>query len=105
MARIFLSLGLQLLLVQLPFAAALDNGVARTPPLGWCSWQRYRCAIGCNDATSSRAAAAEACARRGAGITVAFITFCVLHVRANYAQVSFVLHVYGAAFSRRVGVL
>lgn len=23
-----------------------------TPPLGWLSWQRYRCAIACNDATS-----------------------------------------------------
>jgi len=32
--------------------AALDNGAADTPPLGWCSWQRYRCARGCNDSTS-----------------------------------------------------
>ena len=67
MARIFLSLrlGLQLLAVQLPLAAALDNGVANTPPLGWCSWQRYRCAIGCNDATSFRASVAAAEARWG----------------------------------------
>ena len=34
-------------------AAALDNGAADTPPLGWCSWQRYRCAIACNDSTST----------------------------------------------------
>ena len=31
---------------------ALDNGAADTPPLGWCSWQRYRCEIACNDSTS-----------------------------------------------------
>ena len=33
-------------------ASALDNNVANAPPLGWCSWQRYRCAIRCNDSTS-----------------------------------------------------
>ena len=31
---------------------ALLNGAALTPPMGWLSWQRYRCAIGCNNATS-----------------------------------------------------
>lgn len=41
---------LSLVLGQL--ASALDNGAADTPPLGWCSWQRYRCAISCNDSTS-----------------------------------------------------
>jgi len=30
----------------------LDNGAANTPPMGWCSWQRYRCARACNDGTS-----------------------------------------------------
>ena len=39
-------------LLLLPLAASLDNNVANTPPLGWCSWQRYRCAVACNDATS-----------------------------------------------------
>ena len=34
------------------FSSALDNGAADVPPLGWCSWQRYRCAISCNDSTS-----------------------------------------------------
>ena len=24
-----------------PPAAALDNGLARTPPMGWCSWNAY----------------------------------------------------------------
>jgi len=28
---------------------ALENGLARTPPLGWLSWQRYRCDIDCFD--------------------------------------------------------
>ena len=36
----------------LAMALALDNGVANTPPRGWCSWQRYRCHIACNDSTS-----------------------------------------------------
>ena len=31
----------------------LAAGAADTPPLGWCSWQRYRCAISCNDSTST----------------------------------------------------
>lgn len=25
----------------------LDNGLALTPPMGWMSWQRYRCNIDC----------------------------------------------------------
>lgn len=25
---------------------ALDNGLALTPPMGWMSWQRYRCITG-----------------------------------------------------------
>lgn len=25
---------------------ALDNGLALTPPMGWMSWQRYRCILG-----------------------------------------------------------
>eukprot|EP00929_Paragymnodinium_shiwhaense_P024010 TRINITY_DN14897_c0_g1_i6.p1 TRINITY_DN14897_c0_g1~~TRINITY_DN14897_c0_g1_i6.p1 ORF type:complete len:432 (+),score=109.30 TRINITY_DN14897_c0_g1_i6:87-1382(+) len=26
---------------------ALDNGVARTPPMGWLSWERYACNVDC----------------------------------------------------------
>lgn len=26
---------------------ALDNGLARTPPMGWLQWERYRCIIDC----------------------------------------------------------
>lgn len=39
--------------VSLNGVSSLDNGAADTPPLGWCSWQRYRCAISCNDSTST----------------------------------------------------
>lgn len=27
---------------------SLDNGLALTPPMGWMSWQRYRCTTDCN---------------------------------------------------------
>nr|CAH8863340.1 unnamed protein product [Trichobilharzia regenti] len=27
----------------------LDNGMARTPPMGWMSWQRFRCQIDCQE--------------------------------------------------------
>jgi len=26
----------------------LDNGLARTPPMGWLDWERYRCVTDCN---------------------------------------------------------
>ncbi|KAK7460742.1 hypothetical protein BaRGS_00038857 [Batillaria attramentaria] len=29
-------------------ATALDNGLARTPPMGWLSWERFRCNIDCD---------------------------------------------------------
>ncbi|KAL4230660.1 hypothetical protein ACF0H5_011036 [Mactra antiquata] len=28
-------------------SVSLDNGLARTPPMGWLSWERYRCNIDC----------------------------------------------------------
>ncbi|KAL8576377.1 hypothetical protein ACOMHN_048944 [Nucella lapillus] len=30
-------------------AAGLDNGLARTPPMGWLDWERFRCQIDCKD--------------------------------------------------------
>ncbi|XP_076446682.1 alpha-N-acetylgalactosaminidase-like [Babylonia areolata] len=30
-------------------AHALDNGLARTPPMGWLSWERYRCNTDCTN--------------------------------------------------------
>ncbi|KAK7097148.1 alpha-N-acetylgalactosaminidase-like [Littorina saxatilis] len=38
-----------LLAVTILGAHALDNGLARTPPMGWLSWQRYRCNIDCKN--------------------------------------------------------
>ena len=32
---------------QIPFAHSLENGVARTPPMGWMAWQRFRCEMDC----------------------------------------------------------
>ncbi|RWS18504.1 uncharacterized protein B4U80_08571, partial [Leptotrombidium deliense] len=29
-------------------ANGLDNGLARTPPMGWLSWTRYTCELDCN---------------------------------------------------------
>ena len=26
---------------------ALDNGLALTPPMGWMSWQRFKCSVDC----------------------------------------------------------
>uniref|UniRef100_W5KQD1 Alpha-galactosidase n=1 Tax=Astyanax mexicanus TaxID=7994 RepID=W5KQD1_ASTMX len=37
-----------LLLLALP-TLALDNGLARTPPMGWMSWERFRCNIDCRN--------------------------------------------------------
>ncbi|KAK0050556.1 alpha-galactosidase A-like isoform X1 [Biomphalaria pfeifferi] len=30
-----------------PLAIALDNGLALTPPMGWLSWERFRCNVDC----------------------------------------------------------
>lgn len=28
---------------------ALDNGLMRTPPMGWLAWERFRCDIDCQN--------------------------------------------------------
>ena len=37
---------------------SLDNGLARTPPMGWLAWERFRCVIDCttfpNDCISEK---------------------------------------------------
>ena len=38
-----LLLPLLLLLDRVEVVQSLQNGAARTPPMGWLSWQRYRC--------------------------------------------------------------
>ena len=36
-----------LVLVLLNGAHSLDNGLALSPPMGWLSWQRFRCNTDC----------------------------------------------------------
>lgn len=38
-----------LLLVFAEMGTALDNGLAITPPMGWLSWERYRCNTDCEN--------------------------------------------------------
>uniref|UniRef100_A0A034VJ62 Alpha-galactosidase n=1 Tax=Bactrocera dorsalis TaxID=27457 RepID=A0A034VJ62_BACDO len=38
---------LLLLLVSYQTAVALENGLARTPPMGWMHWERFRCITDC----------------------------------------------------------
>jgi len=38
-----------LLLGTLHISTALDNGLARTPPMGWLNWERYRCNTDCKN--------------------------------------------------------
>ena len=33
---------------------ALDNGLALTPPMGWMTWQRYRCETDCSGPGAKR---------------------------------------------------
>jgi alpha-N-acetylgalactosaminidase len=41
-------LSLVLLLCASPLLVlTLQNGLARTPPMGWLSWQRFRCNTDC----------------------------------------------------------
>ena len=42
-----------LLLLLLRSSAGLDNGLVRTPPMGWLTWERFRCNTDCvNDPDS-----------------------------------------------------
>lgn len=34
-------------------ADALDNGLARTPPMGWLSWEVFQCTINCDQEPSN----------------------------------------------------
>ncbi|KAK6047957.1 hypothetical protein COOONC_14537, partial [Cooperia oncophora] len=36
------------LLFSLHLASSLDNGLARTPPMGWMSWTAFYCEIDCD---------------------------------------------------------
>lgn len=43
MLGIFLVASVSLVLVN-----GLENGLARTPPMGWMHWERFRCIIDCD---------------------------------------------------------
>ncbi|KAH8341419.1 hypothetical protein KR059_006603 [Drosophila kikkawai] len=36
-----------IILVSSSLCSSLDNGLARTPPMGWLSWERFRCNTDC----------------------------------------------------------
>lgn len=38
-----------LLLGALAPSLALENGLARTPPMGWLAWERFRCNTDCEN--------------------------------------------------------
>ncbi|KAL4229809.1 hypothetical protein ACF0H5_010201 [Mactra antiquata] len=40
-------LGVLMLCLTFDWTISLDNGLALTPPMGWLSWERYRCNIDC----------------------------------------------------------
>ncbi|KAJ8298167.1 hypothetical protein KUTeg_024698 [Tegillarca granosa] len=40
-------LAVLVLLLNVVIIRTLDNGLARTPPMGWMQWQRFRCNIDC----------------------------------------------------------
>ncbi|KAM8934759.1 alpha-N-acetylgalactosaminidase [Pelodytes ibericus] len=42
-------LSLSFLLAFCTLCSALDNGLVQTPPMGWMTWERYRCNIDCKD--------------------------------------------------------
>lgn len=47
MKRFLVLVGYFLLVITT--AWCLDNGLALTPPMGWMSWERYRCNIDCKN--------------------------------------------------------
>ena len=38
-----------LLYLTYTFVDSLDNGLALTPPMGWLSWERFRCNVDCKN--------------------------------------------------------
>ncbi|KAG7235475.1 hypothetical protein INR49_002610 [Caranx melampygus] len=43
------SLTVTQLLVLVSLTVALDDGLVRTPPMGWMAWERFRCDVDCKD--------------------------------------------------------
>ncbi|ENN80585.1 hypothetical protein YQE_02990, partial [Dendroctonus ponderosae] len=38
-----------ILAVLISSAVSLENGLARTPPMGWLAWERFRCNTDCKN--------------------------------------------------------
>ncbi|XP_078109722.1 alpha-N-acetylgalactosaminidase-like [Sander vitreus] len=38
-----------MLLAMISLTVALDNGLLKTPPMGWMAWERFRCNVDCKD--------------------------------------------------------
>ncbi|CAL1261570.1 unnamed protein product [Larinioides sclopetarius] len=47
MAMIAVTSLLYLLFMHYPATICLENGLARTPPMGWLAWERFKCNINC----------------------------------------------------------
>lgn len=45
-AKMFMVLSLFLIISR---TLALENGLARTPPMGWLAWERFRCNTDCEN--------------------------------------------------------
>ncbi|TNN10550.1 Alpha-N-acetylgalactosaminidase [Schistosoma japonicum] len=46
---IMLILMLEFVIFIITCVLSLDNGLARTPPMGWITWQRYQCQFNCSE--------------------------------------------------------
>jgi len=40
-----------LVVVVVVVVDGLDNGLALTPPMGWMTWERFRCTLDCENRT------------------------------------------------------
>lgn len=38
-----------LVLLAIPHSRSLENGLVRTPPMGWLAWERFRCNTDCKN--------------------------------------------------------
>lgn len=38
-----------LLLALVGQVRVLENGLLRTPPMGWLAWERFRCNVNCDE--------------------------------------------------------
>lgn len=48
MRKVFSVIAMLCALHTASYVNALENGLALTPPMGWMSWQRFRCITDCD---------------------------------------------------------